>query len=125
MGHDPKPTRLSRNAARTAAENAPQSLLPGSLRLEGEGTEDLPRCVARAFLPFLTRDDGWLRISPTQDGKACYFKWKWTGGPHAGHYVMSVYPAHEADEALRGLAHKVHAVDSGEKPPVKDHYFHG
>lgn len=125
MGNDPQPTRAERQRARQQlverATGVPAE--PGGMAMEG--TEAVSTAVARALLPFLTRDDGWLRISAADDGDVVYFKWKWTRGPHANKYVMTVYPASEADEAMRALAIKVHAVDRGEKAAVKDHYFHG
>lgn len=91
--------------------------------MAAEGAETVPEGVARALVPFLTRDDGWLRVSPQDDGATVYFKWKWTAGPHANHYVMTVYPYAECADALLRLALKVDAVDRGEQVPVKDHYF--
>lgn len=124
MGNDPKSTPLSRRAAALAEEVHGATVHGGHLEPTGTPPQAVALEVARALLPFLTRDDGWLRISPTNDGQTVYFKWKWTGGPYANHYVMAVYPAHEAHQALRLLAGKMDAVDSGEKRPVRDHYFH-
>lgn len=125
MGRDPRQTRQSREAGRAAALARPSD---GILR--GGGNATGPEAVASgevatALLPFLLRDDGWLRIVPQEDGATVYYKWKWTGGKHVNHYVMTVYPASQCAEALRRLAAKMHAVDSGEQSPVKDHYFKG
>lgn len=123
MGRDPKPTAFSRKVEAALAA-------PGDGLLSGDGrpvptapTEVVSNEVARALIPFLGRSDGWLRLVPEHDGAAVYFKWKWTAGPHANCYVMTVYPYHEAAQALLSLAVKVDAVDSGKKAPVKDHYF--
>lgn len=125
MGRDPKPSPQSRQAevARSRAEgNGPPS---GSSLVALEGAAPCDAAIAEALAPFLLRTDGWLRISPQDDGATVYFKWKWTGGKHSNHYVMTVYPQSQSAEALRRLAMKVHAVDSGIQPPVKDHYFKG
>lgn len=124
MGNDPKSTPLSRRQAAIAAKVHGATVHSGYLESTSAPQEAVAAEVARALLPFLTRDDGWLRISPTNDGETVYFKWKWTAGPYANHYVMAVYPAHEADQALALLARKMHAVDSREQKPVRDHYFH-
>ena len=123
MGRDPKPTPQSRKVEASFAS-------PGDGLLSGDGgpvpspkEEVVSNEVARALVPFLGRSDGWLRLVPENDGTAVYFKWKWTAGPHANCYVMSVYPYHQAAEALLSLAVKVDAVDRGVKSPVKDHYF--
>lgn len=125
MGNDPKPTKQSRQAESRVrvdvgtVETAMEPMGPGAAAQADAGP------VARALLPFLLRDDGWLRIVPQDDGATVYFKWKWTAGKHRDHYVMTVYPQFESGEALARLAAKVHAVDRGEQPPVKDHYFKG
>lgn len=125
MGRDPRPTPQSREAARREAQSDPSD---GLLR-EGGNTRDqaslADRAVVQAMSPFLTRDDGWLRVVPQDDGLTCYFKWKFTGGPHVNHYVMCRYPYTESAEALARLARKVDAVDRGVERPVKDHYFKG
>lgn len=125
MGPDPKSTSLSRHAAKVAAETRSAAVHSGHLELEGTPQEAMAVPVARALLPLLTRDDGWLRLSSTDYGDVVYYKWKWTRGPNANKYVMVVYPAGEADEAFRRLTLKVHAVDRGEQSAVKDHYFQG
>jgi len=81
--------------------------------------------VAAALDFLLSRDDGWLRITPQEDGERVYWKWKWVAGPYVNHYVMVVYPKSQCGDAILRLALKVTAVDSGEKAPVKDHYFKG
>lgn len=123
MGPDPKPTRLSKAVERTRAAANPQPVSQSPVRVALEGEADLSALVARLLLPFLMRDDGWLRVSPKEDGATVYWKWKWTGGKHVNHYVMTVYPAAESAEALRRLAIKVDACDRGVEAPVKDHYF--
>lgn len=125
MGPDPKPTRSSARAERSVQTGGALPLPQPSIRMAEQGTEAVPEGLARALMPFLLRDDGWLRIVPKDDGGAVYFKWKWTGGPHRNCYVMTVYPYHQAADALLRLAMKVDAVDSGVEAPVKDHYFQG
>ena len=125
MGRDPKPTALSKRAERLAAPsdgllNAPQHMGHALARTQPWGED-----VAMALDFLLSRDDGWLRVSPQEDGERVYWKWKWTAGPHINHYVMVVYPKAESSNAVLGLAVKVNAVDHGEKAPVKDHYFKG
>jgi hypothetical protein len=125
MGRDPKPTAQSLAAARAARPsdgllNAPQ---PSLLEMEGKETGRIS--LERLLLPFLLRDDGWLRVTPQNDGESVYWKWKYTGGKHANHYVMVVCPASQSGQALMMLAAKVDAVDCGEKAPVRDHYFKG
>lgn len=125
MGRDPRQTPQSR-AAQASLVPPGDGVLSG---LRGQSTEasppDVDRAVAALLLPFLIRDDGWLRIVPQEDGATVYWKWKWTAGPYRNCYVMTVYPQAQSAESLRRLALKVDAVDSGIEPPVKDHYFKG
>lgn len=125
MGRDPKPTAHSRRAARPAVPS--DGLLNETVTafLERQGEKNGSPSMERLLLPFLLRDDGWLRVTPHDDGETVYWKWKFTGGKHINHYVMVVYPAFKSAEALMMLAAKVDAVDSGEQSPVKDHYFKG
>lgn len=125
MGRDPRPTAQDRRLSAVVA--TPERTLPEA-ELGGvavEGAETIDRAVAALMLPFLLRDDGWLRIVPQDDGATVYWKWKWTAGPHRNCYVMTVYPQTQSAESLRRLALKVDAVDCGKEPPVKDHYFKG
>lgn len=123
MGHDPKPTRAERRRALSDVVGSSAAFLAAHQGAEVGAETVASGAVARALMPFLLRDDGWLRIVPQEDGATVYYKWKWTGGKHVNHYVMTVYPASECAEALRRLATKVDAVDSGVEAPVKDHYF--
>lgn len=124
MGNDPQATRQSRQALAAAVSERQPTVCQEREESPIGTAETVGSAVARALLPLLTRDDGWLRVSPADDGETVYFKWKWTRGPYANHYVMTVHPHHEADQALAGLARKVDSVDRGKKRPVKDHYFH-
>ena len=124
MGRDPQTTPQSRRAevvSATGGGAVPPPQLPSIAggREEAGGNDGW----AAALAALLTRDDGWLRVSPQDDGLTVYFKWKFTGGPHVNHYVMVVYPYTQCAEALSRLALKVHAVDCGKQRPVKDHYF--
>jgi hypothetical protein len=125
VGRDPKPTAFSRRLERQA--NPSDGLLNAALHMGPpvDGAETFSSDVAAALDFLLCRDDGWLRVTPQEDGERVYWKWKWTGGPHINHYVMVVYPKAESSNAMLRLALKVHAVDCGEKSPVKDHYFKG
>lgn len=125
MGRDPKPTAQDRRLSEmvAASRRALSAQEPDSVAVAGQ--EIVDRAVAALMLPFLLRDDGWLRIVPQDDGASVYWKWKWTAGPHRNCYVMTVYPHSQCAESLRRLAAKVDAVDSGKEPPVKDHYFKG
>jgi hypothetical protein len=125
VGRDPKPTPLSKLIERTAATARPADVPPPRLQLESAFQEAGRDHVADALDSLLSRDDGWLRITPQNDGETVYWKWKWTAGKHINHYVMVVYPKSQSGDALLRLALKVHAVDRGEKIPVKDHYFKG
>lgn len=125
VGRDPKSTPLSRKAEEAAREGRAASTDREGPAGGYSSTEAASREVAKALMPFLLRDDGWLRIVPQDDGLTCYFKWKWTGGPHINHYVMVRYPYTESGDALARLARKVDSVDRGEQRPVKDHYFKG
>lgn len=125
MGRDPKPSAHSRRAARAAVPSDGLINEAVASQLEAARAEIGDKALCRLLLPFLLRDDGWLRIIPQDDGETVYWKWKYTGGKHVNHYVMVVYSALDSADALVSLARKIHAVDSGEKSPVKDHYFKG
>ena len=125
MGRDPKATRQDRAAELAASAGRGPVTPPVARDWPQQGAEVGRGSVEAALEPFLLRDDGWLRIVPQNDGATVYFKWKWTAGPHRDHYVMTVYPQHQATEGLARLAAKVDAVDSGKQPPVRDHYFKG
>lgn len=125
MGRDPKATKQSK-AAEQASHALRTYVLAQGMPSDGLLTEasswgDIT--LATQFL--LTRTDGWLRITPHDDGERVYFKWKWTAGPYINHYVMVVYPYFQCGNALLRLAMKVDSVDRGEQAPVKDHYFKG
>lgn len=125
MGRDPKPTPQSRAATRTVENDSRAPSVEvyhhGGGSISGAGSIE----QANALLSLLVRDDGWLRVTPKEDGETVYWKWKWTGGPYVNHYVMVVYHCTQSGEAITTLARKVHAVDRGEQAPVKDHYFQG
>lgn len=125
MGRDPKTTPQSRNAA-LAAKALRNYVLDTGLPADTSGPSQTNGLDATTALDFLlTRTDGWLRITPQDDGETVYFKWKWTAGPHVNHYVMVVYPHFQCGNAFLRLALKVDSVDRGEQRPVKDHYFKG
>lgn len=125
MGKDPKSTPQSRTAERSALASSGRDVHDAATRVADEGAAALGAVVGPLLAPFLYRDDGWLRVTPKEDGETVYWKWKFTGGKHVNHYVMAVYPASQSAEALRRLAVKLHAVDCGIEAPVKDHYFKG
>lgn len=125
MGRDPQPTRADRRRRREALVVHSSDLPTEVSGVAVEGATPVSKAVARALVALLTRDDGWLRITPHDNGDTVYWKWKWVRGPHINKYVMVVYPQADADEAAAHLARKVDAVDRGEEAAVKDHYFKG
>jgi len=76
-----------------------------------------------ALQELLLRNDGWLRASPDGNGKVCYIKWKFTGGPYAGCYVMVVSAPWEWDTSVELLLQKIREVYYGTRRPTKDNYF--
>lgn len=67
-----------------------------------------------------TRDDGYLRVIPDGAGKSVYWKWKYTRGQWAGHYLMSVVSWYDPALALLLLRQKIDQVEVGLKKPAKD-----
>lgn len=79
--------------------------------------------AGETFQWLLARTDGWLRCIPAGDGKQNYFKWKFSSGPWAGHYVMYVSAAGDWSGGIIGLADKLIAVDEGRKRPAHDTFY--
>ena len=125
MGRDPKQTSQAWRAEVEAGlrHRAVTQAQPDSVAVERP--EAVTPSLLEALEGLLTRDDGWLRISPQNDGRSVYFKWKFTAGKYRDTYVMTVYPYHQCTEGLARLASKIDAVYRGEQTPVKDHYFKG
>lgn len=71
----------------------------------------------------LCRDDGWLRVVPDGDGKVVWWKWKFTAGHYAGHYVMVRGEQDQHTQSLKLLARKLRSVDHGESKPTRDSYY--
>lgn len=125
MGRDPAATPQSRMAARAAAVNDGAGVQAPAVRMEESGSTSERVSLGRILLPFLCRDDGWLRVTPHENGDIVYWKWKWTRGPNTNRYVMVVYPQSQSADALLKLTAKIDAVDAGIETAVRDHYFQG
>lgn len=125
MGRDPAATPQSKLAAR-AATDGDGVRVPAEASSVAGGSPQVERVsLGRILLPFLCRDDGWLRVTPHDNGDVVYWKWKWTRGPNTNRYVMVVYPQSQSADALLKLTAKIDAVDGGIESAVKDHYFQG
>lgn len=81
--------------------------------------------AAQAMQYLMLRDDGWLRMVPHDHGKVSFWKWKFTAGPHAGHYVMWVADCDDWTGAVVGLVTKIMLVDRGELRPALDRPYEG
>jgi hypothetical protein len=92
---------------------------------EVQAREAARRVACATLSLMLMRDDGWLRIVPSADGKTVYLKWKFIRGDHRGRYVMAVKDLWQWDEALSILAVKLQEVDEGKRKPVKDTMWDG
>lgn len=66
------------------------------------------------------RDDGWMRMVPDTDTQECFWKWKFTRGPHQGHYVMVRCMGWQYAYAVELLLYKLDEVDRGLRNPVLD-----
>lgn len=69
---------------------------------------------------FMDHDGGWLRIVPQVDAHEVFFKWKFTTGPWAGHYVMSRTMHWQYAYGLEVLRQKVEEVEEGSRRPTRD-----
>lgn len=86
-----------------------------------QGSPDAVRtAVCSALSELFVRDDGWLRIVPSGDGKGLFAKWKFTRGVWQGHYVMGVSEVYQWDVAVLQLLRKVREVDAGQRRAAKD-----
>lgn len=74
---------------------------------------------------FCNRTDGWIRIAPAPEDGAAYFKWKWTAGRWADHYVMVRVGPAELRRALCLLRVKAQLVDDGRRRATPDTYGGG
>lgn len=81
-----------------------------------------PLSAGRPLLPFLTRDDGWLRAVPADAGRTVYLKWKWVAGHLCNRYVMVVGPMEEYEHLLDVLAQKMFLADAGRGPSSLDRF---
>jgi hypothetical protein len=76
---------------------------------------------AMAFQEIISRGDGWLRVTSDENGKTVFMKYKFTSGPHEGHYVMFVgVPGAGLSDLLEGLLWKVRDADRGTLRPTMD-----
>lgn len=76
-----------------------------------------------SFVFLASRDDGWLRMVPHDAGATVYYKWKFTRGSWAGHYIMYMDNAFDPSASIQGLLKKLQKVDAGELRPVRDRPF--
>jgi len=136
MGDAPKPSakreRLGR-AERAAAQQrhaAQQQPLP-DYTIQVDGPEALlaanqtAACYGlgvalRAVLK--GRDDGVLKICPTDNPMLCYSYWRWSRGNWAGHYVCSLSTIYELAKGLANLQQQIAFVEAGIKRPTHDKY---
>lgn len=79
--------------------------------------------ASKTFTLLLTRDDGWLRVVPHDDGQVQYWKWKFAHGKHRNHYVMYRVIVGDWTEGVLGLAQKLMEVDDGIRKPAYDSPF--
>lgn len=68
----------------------------------------------------VTRSEGWLRITNTDDGAIVHYKFKFTDVAHWNTYVYFVTEGPRLGEGLDGLRRKVEQVLRGERKPTKD-----
>lgn len=68
------------------------------------------------------RDDGVLKICPTENPMACYVYWRWSRGRWAGYYLCSLCSLYELSSGLAQLAGKIEEVQTGLRKPTKDRY---
>ena len=68
------------------------------------------------------RNDGVLKICPTENPMACYSYWRWSRGRWSGHYVCSLSSIYELGTALAVLRQRVEDVEMGNRKPTKDRY---
>lgn len=73
----------------------------------------------------LRRCDGWLRVSPADEGKTVYVKWKWTVGPLANRYVMAVGTPSELLHLFALVVEKAEDAETGRGPTSQDKYYNG
>lgn len=76
--------------------------------------------AGKPLADLVTREDGWLRITPIRDSGTVFIKWKFTRGDWAGHYVMSVVQYWQMGYGLALLLDKLLAVEYGSLRPTKD-----
>lgn len=76
-----------------------------------------------ALRDLYARDDGWLRIVPHGQGKTVYYKWKFTRGKWANHYVMYRDDDNRPFTSILSLESKVNDVDVGARRPALDSYY--
>jgi hypothetical protein len=68
----------------------------------------------------VTRPEGWLRITNTDDGARVHYKFKFVDTAHWNTYVYYVTEGPRLAEGLDGLRRKVEQVLRGERKPTKD-----
>lgn len=108
----PITARVERAAPPTALAEQASACSPGSSLV----------LLDSLLCSLVARDDGWLRVAPDPLDDKLYFKWKFTRGRWAGHYVMSVVRISEVTIGLRLLDIKLTKVESGTFRPSLDTY---
>lgn len=126
MGHTPKALRRNRNAVERF--DTPSAHRPVGAQGTVSPAQPLPLlsdggAAADALATLYCRDDGWLRMVPQDHGKTVYWKWKFTRGRWAGHYIMWRDDEFHPSGSLVGLVAKLGAVDAGEHKPILDQYY--
>lgn len=122
----PEPKEITRGIRRErSGSNLRANPATGDIGMDNHGAQDGTGFQARAALwthvcALSTRDDGYLRVIPDGAGKSVYWKWKYTRGQWAGHYVMSVVSWYDPALALLLLRQKIDQVEVGLKRPAKD-----
>lgn len=73
----------------------------------------------------ITRPEGWLRITNTDDGARVHYKFKFVDTAHFNTYVYYVTEGPSLGEGLDGLRRKVEQVLRGERKPTRDRPYDG
>lgn len=122
----PEPKEIARGIKRERGRSNVRADYPtSSVRLVDHDPKNDTRLSQGATLhehltALSSRDDGYLRIIPDGARKAAYYKWKFTRGEWAGHYVMAVVSYYDPAMALLLVRQKIDQVELGIKRPAKD-----
>lgn len=75
------------------------------------------------LIGLMLRDDGYLRAIPSGDGEKVFLKWKFTGGPFTGQYVMAVVLPYEVEHGYVLLMTKIVGSYAGMYTPSVDRRY--